>query len=87
MLFGLAQIQGQNRQQADKGDLATMQNHFLDRAEMYAKRLAKYLDDNSSSFSLYSKGDNPVEKISVYGGIIFEETTTEDDDYDYTIDL
>ena len=82
---GIAQIQGKNRQQANKGDLVTMQNYMLDAAEMYAKRLAKYLDDNSSSFSLYSKGDNPVEQISIIGGIIFEEKTSEEDDY--TINL
>jgi hypothetical protein len=85
---GLNILSGQNRQQAPRETLADMKNAALDLAAMHNRRLAKYLDDNSSSYTDYYKTANPVETIVIAGGIIFDKGYTDDDDTDdYTINL
>jgi len=84
---GVNVLTGQNRSRASEGELNDLRNTTLDMAFASIRRLSKYLDDNSDSYSLYYKAKNADETIKIAGGIIFEDPDLDSDDDDYTQDL
>lgn len=88
---GMARIQGQNRQSANKDEMEVLRQDALYVARMHGEILRKYLDDNQSSYPLYFKGSNPQEQVKIRGGIVMDKGVKDDtfytDDDDYTIYL
>ena len=80
-------LTGQNRSRASEGEVNELRNAALDAAAMHLRRLSKYLDDNSETYTDYYKTANADEQIEIAGGIIFEKKVDDDDTDDYTINL
>lgn len=83
--FGMARIQGQNRQPADQIDYEKLRQDALEMAQLHGGVLRKWLEDNESSYPLYFRGSNPQERVKIKGGIIMRQNdpwfNPEEDDY------
>ena len=62
-------------------DMETLRQNVLDTATLHAQMLYKYLEDNEDNYPLYVSGNNPQNKVTIIGGIVFEKVFDEDDDY------
>jgi len=85
---GLNRIEGNNRKITSKEDFSIIETSTLKFIDVHTDRLTRYLNDNSANYPLYYKWKNPENRISISGGIIFEDNSNllEDDD-DYTMNL
>lgn len=87
---GMGFIEGPNNRKASRDELADQQKAALDAASLLMNVLRKYLDDNSTTYTLYYPGADPEVQIIEAGGIIFEKNPNNWDDFykdddDYTM--
>ena len=78
---GLNQFLGENKRGVTPSDMETLRQNVLDTATLHAQMLYKYLEDNEDNYPLYVSGNNPQNKVTIIGGIVFEKVFDEDDDY------
>jgi len=80
---GVSQIQGRGRTNATGTQVSRAQDHALETVRLHINRLTQYLNDNSDDYPNYFLAGNADNRITIAGGIIFEDDSrlTEDDDY------
>ena len=69
---GLNQFTGQNKRPALQSDLEALRQATLVVAGRHGERLRKYLEDNEVSYPLYESAKNPQNRVTIAGGIVFD---------------
>jgi hypothetical protein len=80
--LGINKINIQSASNADEDTYSQTRNQALVIAEAQRGQLVEYLNDNLSSYPLYSFGKASDNKVEIVGGIIFRKPITDFDDTD-----
>lgn len=77
---GLNQFTGQNKQTVGRNGMEGLRQSAIDMAKRMAGRLYKYLEDNTTLYTLYNSGSNPQNRVLIAGGIVLDIAKTDNED-------